>query len=785
MRIILALLSISLSMGAQSQTLTIEKIMQDRRWIGTSPSNPLWSYDSKTVYFNWNPDKAASDSAYGYTVSGKTISKINYNDARQAEAMNNGVYNHLRNRLVYSYKGDIYLVNIAINKTTRITKTAAYESSPLFVDHDEWIVYTEDNNLFAWSIQTGMFQQLTYFQKENAPVKKTLSGEEQWTQQQQLQTSEIIRQRKEKKDQRKAFLERSRDADTLHVIYTGDKEVQSLQISPDARFITYVLYEKPANKKNTIVPSYVTENGFTTDIETRPKAGAPQGKYTLFVFDRMRDTVIAVKTDSLEGITNQPDYVKDYPQKFKDQQPALREVVIQGLYWNETGSAAVVDILSQDFKDRWLMQLDTATAKLKTIDHQRDEAWIAGPGIAWLGASVNGWINDHTFYYQSEVSGYAHLYTCDINTGTKKQITQGNYEVQWVYLNNSKQFFYLITNEEHPGKQNLVRIKTDGTQKEKLTAMDGGYDAVSLSPDEKYIAYRYSYQNKPWELYIQENAHDKKAMQVTSKAMSGEWKAYPWRDTKIFTFTARDGKPVYARIYEPAAGKKNNAAIIFVHGAGYLQNVTYGWSYYYHEFMFNNLLADKGYTVMDIDYRASSGYGRDWRTGIYRYMGGKDLDDEVDAAKYLVQNLGIDSTRIGMYGGSYGGFMTLMAMFTQPSVFKAGAALRPVTDWGHYDDSYTSAILNQPYNDSIAYQRSSPINFAGGLQNHLLICHGMVDVNVHYQDAVRLAQRLIELGKDNWELASYPVEDHGFVEPSSWADEYKRILKLFDENLLK
>jgi len=138
-----------------------------------------------------------------------------------------------------------------------------------------------------------------------------------------------------------------------------------------------------------------------------------------------------------------------------------------------------------------------------------------------------------------------------------------------------------------------------------------------------------------------------------------------------------------------------------------------------------------------------------------------------------------------MYGGSYGGFMTLMALFTQPNVFKAGAALRPVTDWGHYDDGYTSAILNQPYNDSIAYQRSSPINFAAGLKNHLLICHGMVDVNVHYQDAVRLAQRLIELGKDNWELASYPVEDHGFVEASSWTDEYKRILKLFDENLLK
>jgi dipeptidyl aminopeptidase/acylaminoacyl peptidase len=166
-------------------------------------------------------------------------------------------------------------------------------------------------------------------------------------------------------------------------------------------------------------------------------------------------------------------------------------------------------------------------------------------------------------------------------------------------------------------------------------------------------------------------------------------------------------------------------------------------------------------------------------------MGGKDLDDEVDAAKYLVSNLGIDSARIGMYGGSYGGFMTLMALFTQPTVIKAGAALRPVTDWAHYNHGYTSNILNEPATDSIAYARSSPINFAAGLQNHLLICHGMIDVNVHYQDAVRLSQKLIELGKDNWEMASYPMEDHGFVEPSSWTDEYKRILKLFNNTLLK
>ena len=139
--------------------------------------------------------------------------------------------------------------------------------------------------------------------------------------------------------------------------------------------------------------------------------------------------------------------------------------------------------------------------------------------------------------------------------------------------------------------------------------------------------------------------------------------------------------------------------------------------------------------------------------------------------------------RIGIYGGSYGGFITLMAMFTQPGVFAAGAALRPVTDWAHYNDSYTSNILNRPQDDPEAYRRSSPIYFAEGLEGALLICHGMVDTNVHFQDTVRLAQRLIELRKENWEVALYPVEGHGFQNATSWADEYKRIFKLFESNL--
>jgi dipeptidyl aminopeptidase/acylaminoacyl peptidase len=324
-------------------------------------------------------------------------------------------------------------------------------------------------------------------------------------------------------------------------------------------------------------------------------------------------------------------------------------------------------------------------------------------------------------------------------------------------------------------------VPVSGGAMVQLTFMEG-HNEVSLSPDEKWLAIRHSFANKPWELYLQPNNAGANPMQITF-SLSAQFQSYAWRVPEFVTFTATDGAKVPARLYRPKKEVKNGASVIFVHGAGYLQNAHKGWSTYFREYMFHNFLADKGYTVLDIDFRASAGYGRDWRTAIYRHMGSKDLSDQVDGAKFLADSCGIDPNRVGIYGGSYGGFITLMAMFTQPEVFKAGAALRSVTDWAHYNHPYTANILNTPVLDSIAYRRSSPIYFADGLQGQLLMCHGMVDDNVQLQDIVRLTQRLIELKKENWELAVYPVEPHSFTEPTSWTDEYKRIFKLFETHL--
>lgn len=768
--------------------LTVEEIMQaPEKFIGTSPSRVSWSKDSKNIFFYWDPDGNGESSAYTISKDGGTPEKIEDTSEGWPSSYE---YNKSKSKIVYTEGGDIYIKELKSGKVSRLTATNDRETNASF-HKDNIVSFIVDNNLFTINTESGLITQLTNFVvnsgDEDSSDRRSMNNgnsgnriQDSWLREDQLTTSEILKERRNRP--RRSFRgfgsfggfgeNDNRDAVEL-------PNIRGLQLSPDGKFVSFSVYNFPENgAKNTIVPNYVTGSGYTTDINARSKVGGEQGYSEIGIYNVSGDSVYYLDKMQLPGITDLPDYTKDYPDKEWKEEP--RKVSGNTTLWSGDGKYAVVQFSSDDNKDRWIMRLIPETGDLITIDRQRDEAWIAGPGISSFGGGTFGFLPDNkTIYFQSEKTGYSHLYTHDVSTGTTKQLTNGNYEVYSPQLSADGKKWYFTANMKHPGIRHFYSLPVGGGNPTQITSMDGGNN-VTLSPDEKTLAIEYSYITKPTELYVMDNKPGAQAKKLTESLKDG-FKAYDWHEPEIITFKAEDGADVHARLYKPE--NPNGAGVIFVHGAGYLQNVHYWWSTYFREFMFNNMLMAKGYTVLDIDYRASSGYGRDWRTGIYRHMGGKDLSDQIDGAKFLMNEHGVEEGRVGMYGGSYGGFITLFAMFKHPDVISAGAALRSVTDWAHYNHGYTSNILNTPVEDPIAYKRSSPIYFADGLKGDLLIAHGMVDTNVHFQDVVRLAQRLIELGKDNWEMALYPVENHGFVEPSSWTDEYKRIYKLFENTI--
>ena len=781
-KLIIALVFAATAARAQQVTpLTVEKIMRDQKWLGTSPSDYRWSADSRKVYFSWNPENKDKARLYQVSVAAGKPVKADSLDADQ-EIIPPYTYNRERTLGLTEQSGDLYLYDIKAKIKHRLTNTLEEESNAIFLTNGN-IAFEKDNNIFTIDLKTNELKQVTNFVKGEKPgVAKPLNEQDAWLKKEQNELFDVIRNKKKPAGYsygRPGLLVKQKP---LKSLYLGDRSLNDIVISPNGKYVVYKLVSRSTDRKSTVVPSYVTASGYTEDIPGRTKVGSAPSDQESFIYDLKRDTVYAIHTGQIPGIKDLPDFLKDYPKELElaRSKNSDRKVNLSGPIWNASGSAAIVVAESLDNKDLWILKLDPATGNLSVLDRQRDEAWIGGPGI---GAGNMQWIDNDQFYFQSEVSGYSHLYTFNVVKGLKKQLTSGKWEVQSVQLSKDKKTFYFKANIEHPGITHFYRIDVSGGAPVKLTGMKGGNE-VTLSPDEKWLAINFSYMNKPWELYIQANKPGAKAVQVT-QSESAEFKSYAWREPEMVSFKNRYGTDVYARVYPAAHPAATHPAVVFVHGAGYLQNVHYWWSQYPREYMFNNLLADNGYTVIDIDYTGSSGYGRDHRTGIYRHMGGKDLTDQADGVKLLVEKYNADPKHVGIYGGSYGGFITLMALFKEADVFTSGAALRSVTDWAHYNHGYTSNILNEPFNDEIAYKQSSPIYFADGLKGNLLMCHGMVDENVHFQDIVRLSQRFIELGKNNWELAVFPVEDHGFVQPSSWTDEYKRIFKLFETTLKK
>jgi len=746
--------------------LTIPWMMRGPELYGREPQRVRFTPDGAWIYFQWLPPGSAWHKApepYRVRTQGggapEAVTRTQMDSV--GPLLEPGDLSRDRLRRVVSYEGDLYLVDLRRSLAQRLTQTTIVESAPTFSADGRRVFFVRDGaNIMALDLDVPRIEQLTDIRPAPAPpTPPRAEGQRAQLEAQQRALFDAVRERALRDSLDKAERD-AQLAERPRTLYLQPNErITQLSVAPNGRALLLATTITTQAARQTIVPNYVTLTGYTEDLLVRTKVG---------------DTLGGGRV----GVMQLPEGRVTWLRPIPGDSTAVPSLLAL-LGWNDAGTQALVFAEQRDFKARYLQRFDADSLRLVPIDVLRDSAWVGGPCYpcgGWLPGGARAW-------FVSEADGFAHLYSINADGSDRRQLTLGRYEVLSAQLSADRTAFELHTSEVSPFERHFYRLPLGGGSAVRLTSEAGGHSVV-VSPDGRLLADVYSTANRPPELFVRANRPGAPSTRLTTSPLA-EWSALPWLTPEIVRIPASDGVQVPARIYRPSdvGAEPNGAAVIFVHGAGYLHNVHNYWSSYSREYMFHHYLASKGYVVLDIDYRASAGYGRDWRTAIYRWMGGRDLQDHVDGSRYLQRTFGISPDRIGIYGGSYGGFMTLMALFTAPREFGAGAALRSVTDWAHYNHGYTARILNQPQQDTLSYRRSSPIFFAEGLEDPLLMAHGMVDVNVHFQDIVRLTQRFIELGKSGWELAVYPVEDHGFVRPDSWADEYRRIFELFEATL--
>ncbi|MCS0590443.1 prolyl oligopeptidase family serine peptidase [Massilia norwichensis] len=778
--------AISATPATAATPVTLDQAMAHPDWIGNPVEAAWWSWDGKQVLYKQKRTGSPLRDIWQTGASAGIDKARKVGDAELAKIDSpDVVYNRERTRALMLRNGDLFERDLKTGELVQITRASGVAIGAVQYSADgRGVQFRVGDDWASWDRASHLISPVAVPRAAKDP---NAAPEADALRDLQLRLIATLKRQKDERDAQRLRAEEERRADPTRApspIYLGDKlAIVTSHLSPDGRWLLVVTGPKDADKGRVgKMPRYVTESGYEETSDERTRVGRKDPRpHGLKLVNLQTREVKDLSFDVLPGIATDPLAAMRAERKLdplKGNRPVKIGFGGETIVWSGNGANAAVMLRSVNNKDRWIATVDLPRAALKPVHRLTDQAWVN------FDNSEFGWLPDNTtMWYLSEESGYSHLYTLDAS-GRTRAITQGKWEASDVAWSRDGDTAWVLCNRKDPGTYEVCAVNArDGATRE-VSRLDGGVEDFRLSPDQRKLLVHYSGPYLPPQIAtLPSNGGE--AVKLTD-TRTAEFKAYDWIQPQFVAVPSTHGaEPIWSKLYRPAqldAGKKY-PVVMFVHGAGYLQNVSHRYTPYFREQMFHNLLVQKGYVVLDMDYRASKGYGAKWRNAIYRQMGHPELEDYLDGVNWMVANQQGDAKNVGIYGGSYGGFMTFMGLLRAPDVFKSGAALRPVTDWTTYNHEYTANILNTPDLDPEAYKVSSPIEYAQNLKGNLLIAHGMVDDNVFFQDSVRMAQRLIELKKDNWELAPYPMERHSFVQPESWYDEYRRIYQLFERTL--
>jgi dipeptidyl aminopeptidase/acylaminoacyl peptidase len=772
---------LSAETGGPPLPFTTRTAARPTRWLGQEVRDVRWAPDGSATFFRWHHDPAPGedpelDPWYRVDRDGTRVSMVEDGEVHRIPG-SDLTWSEDGERAAWSRDGGIYVWDGSL-PTAEAIRPVFSGARPGWGGREVRILrdgsaveFLLGQDLVRYDLAQGRLEQVT---RRHERVASRLRRVEAVLEEEQRR---LFRQHRVDEAWEQGREARARALDPLApqpIPVEPDFTLSSIRLSPDGRWVTFRGTRVPGEREPVRYADYATRTGITEIHDARPKIGEPRDEVRLGVV-RVDP---AVHPDSVEVRWIEPT------------EAVGRETVIHGPWWSLEGDRAVIQTMSRDHKDLWISELDLETGETRVLSHEHDPAWLGGPPplAGSLQPALLEWLPGGRFVFASERTGWSHLYLAELD-GTIRALTEGPWEVRGATLTRDRARWLVTGSREHPADDHLYFLPADGGELVRLTERVGR-NTPFPSPDGLRLAVLRSDNVTLPDLFLRDTDPQLREgvsggeVRVTVSG-TDRYHRYPLVRPEIVSFPHPDGDPVWAALFVPPEPNPERAAVLHIHGGGYRQFAHRGWSVYgYHGHLgFIHHLLQQGYTVLDFDYRGSAGFGRDYRTDIYRAMGQKDVDGAVAGADYLVREHGIDPGRIGMYGISYGGFFTLMSLFRYPGVFAAGVSDDGVTDWFHYSDGWTSRILGLPQDDPEPFRLSSPIYHAEGLQDPLLISHGVIDDNVHFQDAVRLVQRLIELEKD-FEVMYYPIERHNFRTESSRYDYYRRVDRHFQRHLL-
>ena len=533
-------------------------------------------------------------------------------------------------------------------------------------------------------------------------------------------------------------------------VYEEELELsKAFQWSVDGQKLAFYRFDEAAVKQWNMK---MYDNLYPSDYKFKyPKAGEENAKVQIKIFD-----LASTKTTNVDLGT-------DYE-------------YIPSIEWTKDANTLAVISSNRHQSEVKINLVNASTGKANTVHTEKSDTYIEMP------FDVHFMADQKHFILLSEKSGYRHLYLHNIDGSLKNKITNGDWPVTDYYgINEGKGIVYYQSAETSPLDRNVYSIKLDGTGKNRLTKKDGT-NSADFSNSFSYFINYHTTANTPNYLSLNNSTGNVIRVLKDNQKLTQQLGEYEIGEKTFFSFKTSQDVELNAWMIKPPNFDKNKKYPVFltIYGGPGSQTVTNSWGG--SNFFWHQLLAQKGYIVVSVDNRGTGARGVDFKKVTYKQLGKYETEDQIEAAKYFSSLPYVDSTRIGVQGWSYGGYMSSLCLLKGADYFKAAIAVAPVTNWRFYDSIYTERYMQTPQENEDGYDDNSPINHVEKLKGKYLLVHGMADDNVHLQNTTEMISALVDADKQ-FDLFAYPNKNHGIYGGNTRYHLYSKMTNFVLENL--